>query len=114
MYRVARIALSISLCAAIAILVGGLIPRDFAEAPIRRDGPYLHAVAFALFTLPLVWAWPQKWLAIITVAMLFGGAVEIVQPIYDRAFEWPDILANAIGALTGTGLGRALAWRTTR
>ncbi|MEO0916371.1 MAG: VanZ family protein [Pseudomonadota bacterium] len=109
MRRVALIALTISFFVAVAILVGGLIPRDFDGGSIRRDGPYLHAAAFALLVLPLVSAWPRRWLVIVLGAILFGGAIEVLQPTFDRALEWSDIVANTVGAVSGAILGTLLS-----
>ena len=114
MGRHARIALSISIIVAVAIVVGGLTPREFGQGPIRRDGPLLHGVAFALLVLPLTFVWSRRWVAILLSAIVFGGMIEGLQEIVGRAPEWSDLAANALGALLGTLAGLALSRRAAR
>ncbi len=114
MGRHARIALSISIIVAVAIVVGGLTPREFGQGPIRRDGPLLHGVAFALLVLPLTFVWSRRWVAILLSAIVFGGIIEGLQEIVGRAPEWSDLAANALGALLGALAGLALSRRAAR
>lgn len=109
MNRAAMIAVSVSLLIGVAIVVGGLIPRGSNPSSLRLDGPYLHAAAFGLLVLPLACAWPRQWLMIVLIATVFGGVIEGLQTVFDRAPEWPDIVANTVGAAGGSLVGFALS-----
>ena len=109
MPRSVAIALSASALVAALILVGGLVPTSLGQGPVRRDGPFLHALAFGLLVLPLVATWPRRWLAVIAGAMLFGAGIEGLQFFTDRAPEAADLVANLVGASVGTAAGLILA-----
>src|SRR6056297_1053713 len=109
MSRRATLALLVSAIVGAALLVGGLIPSSLGQGPIRRDGPILHALGFALFALPLVATWPRKWWAFVIAACVFGVAIEGLQTFTDRATELEDIVANCVGAALGAGVGWVIA-----
>lgn len=109
MQRHATIALALSAIVALMILVGGLVPTSMGQGPVRRDGPFLHALAFGLLVLPLVATWPRRWLAAIVAATLFGAGIEGVQFFTDRAPEVSDLVANLVGACVGASTGLLLA-----
>jgi len=110
MSRRATLALVASAIVGAALLVGGLVPTSWGQGPVRRDGPILHVLGFALFVLPLVATWPRKWWAFVIAASLFGAAIEGLQMFTDRATELEDIVANCVGAGIGAALGLAVAW----
>jgi VanZ family protein len=105
MSRRASLALALSALVALLILVGGLIPSSWGQGPVRRDGPILHGLSFALLVLPLVAVWPRRWWAIVIGAALFGVGLEGLQMFTDRATELSDMVSNCVGALIGAGVG---------
>lgn len=109
MSRRASLALALSAIVGVLLLIGGLTPTSLGQGPVRRDGPVLHAVGFALFVLPLVATWPRRWWLIVIGASLFGLAIEGLQSFTDRATEVSDILANGVGAVIGAGAGLVVA-----
>lgn len=110
MSRRATIALILSALVGILLLVGGLTPSSLGQGPVRRDGPVLHTLGFALFVLPLVATWPRRWWVIVIAACLFGLAIEGLQTFTDRAPELSDMAFNALGAGIGAALGLMIAW----
>lgn len=42
-------------------------------------------------------------LALLVLAIAFGGAVELIQPYINRWGEWADFVANSVGAFIGCG-----------
>ncbi|MDW8229401.1 MAG: VanZ family protein [Saprospiraceae bacterium] len=70
-----------------------------------------HAAAYALLSWLTLWGfirWRRRaelyhGIATVVVASLIGAGLEYVQFRYfpDRAFEYDDMLANAVGALLG-------------
>src|SRR6056297_2483457 len=109
MSRRASLALVASAIVGAALLVGGLVPTSWGQGPVRRDGPMLHALGFALFALPLVATWPRKWWAFVIAASVFGVAIEGLQMFTNRATELSDIVANSVGATLGAGVGWVIA-----
>lgn len=67
-----------------------------------------HAMAFAALILPtaLLYARSLKW--ILPLALLFGGAIELVQHYTGREPEVADFLADVAGLGMGTVMGLAL------
>lgn len=115
MTRHARLALVASSLVAGVLIAGGLIPSSLGQGPIRRDGPLVHAVGFALLVMPLVVTWPRQWWLFVIGAVLFGIAIEGLQTFTDRATELGDVIANSVGAVIGAGLALCLkTWLTQR
>ena len=84
-------------------------------SPPGPDGPgrlltdkHLHALAFALLVLPTAVTAPRLALRLSPLALAFGGAIELIQPFFDRGAEWGDLLADGIGVAGGLLLGLAL------
>lgn len=112
MSRRAHLALTLSAIVGVLLLVGGLIPSSFGQGPIRRDGPTLHALGFALFVLPMVAAWPRRWWLFVIAACLFGLSIEWLQMFTDRATEISDMIFNCLGTLIGAGAGWVVSHST--
>lgn len=64
-----------------------------------------HLMGFIALTLPCAILCPRvlKWL--LPLAVLFGGAIEVIQPVLGRQGAWPDFYADVLGAATGALLG---------
>lgn len=95
------------LCAG-AIAVGTLTP-----APQLPDAPgsdkLHHIIGFCALCLPLalsqtvaMWKWVGS-------ALVYGAAIEVIQPHINRSGEWADLIADAIGIGIAIGLGLAHA-----
>ena len=99
-----RLGLAASGVVAILILVLTLIPGE--SVPDAPGGDKLHhLLAFAALVFPVVAVWPRAAVWVVPAAILFGAAIEVIQPFVGRHGEWADLLANALGALIGAGLG---------
>lgn len=112
MPRSATIAVAITVGVAMAILFAGLLPPDYWKGSIKRDGPLVHILSFAVLVLPLTAVWPRRVLLIVLVSVLFGVAIEWLQGYVGRAPQFNDIGANLVGALAG-GAGGFLFSRQT-
>ncbi len=110
--RLRRLAYAASLATALAIAVLTLMPAP--SLPNAPGGDKLHHfLAFAALVFPVVAVRPRAGLWMVPGAILFGGAIELIQPHVGRHGEWADVLANATGALIGAALAWAVhgAWR---
>jgi VanZ family protein len=69
-----------------------------------------HLIGFAALTLPCAVLWPRALIWLLPAAMLFGGAIEIIQPGIGRNGEWADFYADVAGATLGVGTGLMLRY----
>ena len=103
-YSIAQI---ITLLIAAAILVGTLFP--VSQLPEVDGGDKAaHLIAFALLALPLNLAGHPRWLLLNTGFVLFGGAIEFIQPFVGRHGEWLDLGADMIGVVVSLLVARGL------
>ena len=92
---------------AAAILVGTLFP--VSQLPEVDSGDKAaHLIAFALLAFPLNLAGHPRWLLLNTGFVLFGGAIEFIQPFVGRHGEWLDLGADMIGVVGGLLVARGL------
>ncbi|GAB4287494.1 MAG: hypothetical protein Kow0058_07160 [Roseovarius sp.] len=70
-----------------------------------------HALAFLLWAVPVTggWRWPLG--RVLAVAAIFGGAIELLQPLGGRDRELADLGADLVGAGIGLWLGLKLRAR---
>lgn len=66
-----------------------------------------HFVAFAALMLPCGVLPRRMCLIILLAALVFGGAIELVQPVVGRTASMVDFLADCAGAASGLIFARA-------
>jgi VanZ family protein len=91
----------LTLCIALGIAWGTLTPMPPPTAPPDGTDKIQHFAAFALLVLPLGWVDIRNALWLAPLALLYGGAIEIIQPLVGRGAEWGDLLADALGIAAG-------------
>lgn len=105
-------ALLATLLLAVTIVWGTLTPNPPTpdlNSPLS-DKLY-HVMAFAGLVFPTAWLYARSLAWILPLAVLFGGAIELVQPYMGREAEVADVLADLVGLALGTVTGLALrAW----
>lgn len=95
---------------AIAVLIAGLTLTPTASLP-RNDmhlDKLAHMAAFFGLVFPTAALWPRVTAWIGLMAVLYGGAIEVIQPYTGRSAEWADLLADGIGVGLGIVFGTAL------
>jgi len=102
------VALALTALIALVIAYGTLSPPGEGSGLPFTD-KQLHFAAFAVLVLPLNWVRPGWWASMAVTALLYGGAIELLQPMVGRTAEWGDLLADGLGIITGLipGLIRA-------
>ena len=100
--RLARVS---TVLIALGILGGTLWPSHSPPVPFTLTDKAIHFAAFVLLILPMAVADPRRAWRLAPVCILFGGAIELVQPGVGRAAEWLDFAADALGVGAGLGLG---------
>jgi hypothetical protein len=87
-----------------AICVGTLAPSLAMMSPPGGD-KLQHLVAFSAFALPMVLVERQYWRLMLTLTLLLGTAIELIQPHINHSGDPMDLLANAAGGIIGVLIG---------
>ena len=100
------------------IVLGGLIavvlcmtmltPAPPTGAMVPGMDKLFHTLGFALLVFPLIVTDSRRWFWVVPLAILFGGAIELVQPLVGRRAEWLDFGADVTGVLIGAALAELL------
>lgn len=65
----------------------------------------VHFVAFATLAFPLARTGRFGLLPVFVGASAFGGAIELIQPSFNRSADVNDWVADIVGVILGIGLG---------
>jgi VanZ family protein len=105
---------AVTAAVAVAILVLSLLPLPQPELPgVDFVDKILHALAylllgFLLFACQLPGPRPRLALVAVLGSLLFGGLIELLQPLALRRRELADLAADLAGAVAGALLALAL------
>jgi hypothetical protein len=97
--------LSLGLAATIATLT--LIPQSSIPVGPQGVDKLYHMVAFAALIFPTALLRPKWCLRFGCLAILYGGIIEAIQPIFGRSADMSDFWADGLGVATGIFLGLA-------
>jgi VanZ family protein len=104
-----RVALGLTVV--IAILIGWLTLTPTDQQPslffMLPDKAY-HAIAFAALILPASVLLVSGLSWVLAAALLFGGAIELIQPQVGRSADLLDMVANMAGLAAGVAIGFGL------
>ncbi|NVK29672.1 MAG: VanZ family protein [Gammaproteobacteria bacterium] len=99
---------SLTLTLGLSIALLSLWPLDELPRVIGSDKLH-HLIAYAALSLPVSIAKPREtWLWLMGV-IVFGGLIELLQPLSNRYAEWLDFAANCSGVAMGIVLGHWLS-----
>ena len=89
----------------LTLTVAMLWPMD--QPPSAPDGTdkLVHLVAFAALAFPLARTGRIGLLPVFIGASAFGGAIELIQPSFNRSADVNDWVADIVGVILGIGLG---------
>ena len=65
----------------------------------------VHFIAFAALAFPLARTGRFGLLPVFIGASAFGGAIELIQPSFNRSADVNDWVADIVGVILGIGLG---------
>lgn len=106
----ARTTLALFLTAFLTAAIGMLTLLPLAvPGPPGGDKAH-HIIGFAALVLPGCILRPNWAGALLAFAVVYGGAIELVQPHVGRSGEWTDFAADVAGAFAG-GLAGAFIGR---
>ena len=92
----------------IAVLIGLATLTPVEELPaVSGSDKFYHLISFAILTLPIAVIRPKAVWVIFILSVVYGGAIEVLQPLVNRNCELAEFLADASGALLGMALSKA-------
>ena len=99
------------LTAGVMVLIAYLTlsPASSPGINISNADKIYHAAAFAALVLPCASLYRRSLIWVLPAAVLFGGAIELIQPFVGRDGDWWDFLADILGI--GLGLLASLPLR---
>lgn len=97
-----------TLAIALAIGVLTLSPSTGVPHGIWGLDKIAHASAFLVLVLPTAALWPRISAKVGALAVVYGGAIELIQPFAGRSAELGDLVADGIGVGLGIIVGSSL------
>lgn len=109
-----RFGLGLSLVLAALVVALALMPLP-GGMPARAglDKIYYFG-AFLVLVFPVIVTDTSRWTWVVPAAIVFGGAIEISQPLMGRNADWLDFAAAIAGVLAGAALAEMLHNRIRR
>ena len=102
----------LTLIVSLALTVAMLWPLN-APPPVPEGSDKLvHLIAFAVLAFPLARTGRLGLFRVFVGASAFGGAIELIQPMFSRSADVNDWLADTVGVIIGIGCG--LVYRRLR
>ena len=94
--------IDIYLTVVIAFVIGlaTLTPVEKLTVVSGSDKLY-HLLSFAILTFTIAMVRPKAVWWILILSLIFGGAIEVLQPLVNRSFEVADFSVDECGALLG-------------
>ena len=93
---------------AIAILIGLATLTPVEKLPdVSGSDKLYHLISFAILTLPIAVIRPKALWVIFILSVVYGGAIEVLQPLVNRNCELADFLADAGGVALGLAMSKA-------
>ena len=89
----------------LTLTVAMLWPLDQPLSALEGGDKLFHFVAFAALSFPLARTGRFGILPVFMGASAFGGALELVQPSFNRSADINDWVADTFGVVVGIGCG---------
>jgi len=101
-----RHALALVATGLLAVAIAYLTLSQSTQGPpsIVSDKVY-HVIAFAVLIIPTALFYVRSLFWVLPVVLVFGGAIELIQPYVGREGEWADFIADVLGVIFGLILG---------
>lgn len=93
----------------LALTIAGLAlsPPDPEQGGSDWD-KFKHFIAFAALVFPCALLYARALVWVVPAAILYGGAIEIIQPYVGRNGEGADVVADILGIAFGVAIGLSL------
>ena len=103
MRRYLDIPLTISVT--LTLTVAMLWPLEAPPPAPEGSDKLVHLIAFAALAFPLARTGRFGLLPVFMGASAFGGAIELIQPSFNRSADVNDWVADVVGVILGIGVG---------
>ena len=87
------------------LTVAMLWPLEAPPPAPEGSDKLVHFIAFAALAFPLARTGRFGLLPVFIGASVYGGAIELIQPSFNRSADVNDWLADIVGVILGIGLG---------
>ena len=87
------------------LTVAMLWPLEAPPPAPEGSDKLVHLVAFAALAFPLARTGRFGLIPVFIGASAFGGAIELIQPSFNRSADVNDWVADVVGVILGIGLG---------
>ena len=96
----------------LTLTVAMLWPMEAPPPAPEGSDKLVHFIAFAALAFPLARTGRFGLLSVFIGASVYGGAIELIQPSFNRSADFNDWIADIIGVVLG--IGCALLYRRLR
>ena len=95
----------LTLAVTLTLSVAMLWPLEAPPPAPEGSDKLVHFIAFAALAFPLARTGRFGLLPVFIGASAFGGAIELIQPRFNRSADVNDWVADVVGVMLGIGLG---------
>ena len=95
----------LTLAVTLTLTVAMLWPLEAPPPAPEASDKLVHFIAFAVLAFPLARTGRYGLLPVLIGASAFGGAIELIQPSFNRSADLNDWVADIVGVILGIGLG---------
>ena len=95
----------LTLIVTLTLTVAMLWPMDQPPPAPEGSDKLVHFIAFAALAFPLARTGRIGLLPVFIGASAFGGAIELIQPSFNRSADVNDWVADVVGVALGIGFG---------
>jgi len=95
----------LTIAVTLALTVAMLWPMEATPPAPEGSDKLVHFVAFAALAFPLARTGRIGLLPVFVGASAFGGAIELMQPSFNRSADINDWIADIVGVLLGISCG---------
>ena len=89
----------------LTLSVAMLWPLEAPPPAPKGSDKLVHFIAFAALAFPLARTGRFGLLPVFVGASAFGGAIELIQPSFNRSADVNDWIADIVGVILGIGMG---------
>ena len=95
----------ITIAVTLTLTVAMLWPLEAPPPAPEGSDKLVHLIAFAALAFPLATTGRFGLLSVFIGASVYGGAIELIQPSFNRSADVNDWIADVVGVVLGIGCG---------
>ena len=97
--------ITLTIIVTLTLTVAMLWPLEAPPPAPEGSNKLVHVIAFAALAFPLARTSRFGLLPVFIGASAFGGAIELIQPSFNRSADFNDWIADVAGVALGIGCG---------